>query len=170
MDCAILTSSSFSLLFEKGNIKSAEISVINFLPILIRRFNILIRTCNHLHISIRFSCPRAGVVPDFVLAFQRLFAIVASCDLPSFTLLIPLPVFLRPTIVLLCECLTCLSFKLPSINRVEAETTNLAVWYNRPTYTRNYCKLRRLLCSYVRQTECELHRYTQNSCKRNAPT
>jgi len=144
--------------------------MIDFLPNLIQRFNILIRTCNHLHITIRSSCPCPEIVPAFILAFQPLFTIVASCDLPPFTLLIPLPVFLRLTIVLLCECFTYLSFKPPSINRVEAETTNLAVWYNRPTYTRNYCKLRSFLCSCVRQTECELHRYTQNSCKRNAPT
>jgi len=101
--------------------------MINFLPTLIQRFNILIRTFNHLHICIRFSCPCLWIAPVFVLAFQRLFAIVASCDLLSFSLLIPLIVFLGLTIVLLCECLTYLSFKLPSINRVEVETTNLAV-------------------------------------------
>jgi hypothetical protein len=101
----------------------------------------MILTYTHLHIRIRFSCPCSGIVPDIVLTCQWLLAIVASYDLPSFTLLIPLPVFLRLTIVLIYECSTGLSFKPPSINRVEAETTNLTVWYNRPTYIRNYCKL-----------------------------
>jgi len=72
------------------------------------------RTCSHIHISTRLSCPCAGIVPEFVLASQRLYTIVASCDLPSFTLPIPLPVFLRLSIVLLCECLTCPSVRPPS--------------------------------------------------------